>query len=77
MRDASFIRANDVVVSLLTDDLRRAPWRGAPCVLADALGGASILDVAEAERHLRDAGRIVAVITRERFRGWTTPEKAA
>lgn len=45
--------------------------------IADALGGATVLDVAEAERTLRDAGRIVAVVTRERFRGWTTAERAA
>ncbi len=45
--------------------------------IADALGGATILDVAEAERTLRAAGRIVAVETRNRFRGFTTAERAA
>ncbi len=44
--------------------------------IADALG-ATVLDVAEAVRALRDAGRIVMVERAGRLRGFTTAERAA
>lgn len=45
--------------------------------IADALPSVPhLLDVVDAAGRLRDAGRIVAVETRNRFRGWTTPERA-
>jgi len=45
--------------------------------VADALGGATVLDVAEAVRALREAGRVVTVERNGKLRGFTTAERAA